>query len=151
MFVYICSSFPPLAPDTKSQRGTLSPCKNDITTIPAENDALETAIIHVKTTHYEEKIILHQWRFLAFLGVSLFEKLIGKSWGEVNLLFNVIINDISVIYVTAHRCAGGLLESRVVLIIKQPYDVQALAYLLSREIKHHSVANMEYYYSGTES
>ena len=28
--------------------------------------------------------------------------------GEVNWLFNVTINDISVIYVTAHRCAGGL-------------------------------------------
>ena len=27
---------------------------------------------------------------------------------EVNLLFNVTINDISVIYATAHRCAGGL-------------------------------------------
>ena len=27
---------------------------------------------------------------------------------EVKLLFNVTINDISVIYVTAHRCAGGL-------------------------------------------
>ena len=27
---------------------------------------------------------------------------------ELNLLFNVTINDISVIYVTAHRCAGGL-------------------------------------------
>ena len=27
--------------------------------------------------------------------------------GEVNLLFNFTINDISVIYVTAHRCAGG--------------------------------------------
>ena len=25
-----------------------------------------------------------------------------------NCLFNVTINDISVIYVTAHRCAGGL-------------------------------------------
>ena len=31
-----------------------------------------------------------------------------KNWGEVNWLFNVTINDISVIYVTAHRCAGGL-------------------------------------------
>ena len=30
------------------------------------------------------------------------------KWGEVNLLFNVTIYDISVIYVTAHRCAGGL-------------------------------------------
>ena len=30
------------------------------------------------------------------------------KWGEVILLFNVIINDISVIHVTAHRCAGGL-------------------------------------------
>ena len=29
-------------------------------------------------------------------------------WGEVTWLFNVTINDISVIYVTAHRCAGGL-------------------------------------------
>ena len=28
--------------------------------------------------------------------------------GKVNWLFNVTINDISVIYVTAHRCAGGL-------------------------------------------
>ena len=27
---------------------------------------------------------------------------------EVNWLFNVTINDISVIHVTAHRCAGGL-------------------------------------------
>ena len=26
----------------------------------------------------------------------------------MNLLFNVTINDISVIYVTAHRCAGGM-------------------------------------------
>ena len=30
------------------------------------------------------------------------------NWGEVNWLFNVTINDISVIYVTANRCAGGL-------------------------------------------
>ena len=29
-------------------------------------------------------------------------------WGEVNWLFNATINDISVIYVTAHRWAGGL-------------------------------------------
>ena len=28
--------------------------------------------------------------------------------GEMNWLFNVTINDISVIYVTAHRCTGGL-------------------------------------------
>ena len=27
---------------------------------------------------------------------------------DVNWLFNVTINDISVIYVMAHRCAGGL-------------------------------------------
>ena len=27
---------------------------------------------------------------------------------KVNWLFNVTINDISVIYVAAHRCAGGL-------------------------------------------
>ena len=32
----------------------------------------------------------------------------GYNGGEVNMLFNVTINDISVIYVTAHRCAGGL-------------------------------------------
>ena len=30
------------------------------------------------------------------------------DWVELNWLFNVTINDISVIYVTAHRCAGGL-------------------------------------------
>ena len=28
------------------------------------------------------------------------------NWVELNWLFNVTINDISVIYVTAHRCAG---------------------------------------------
>ena len=33
---------------------------------------------------------------------------IQNAGSEVNLLFNVTINDISVIYVTAHRCAGGL-------------------------------------------
>ena len=31
-----------------------------------------------------------------------------KNIVELNWLFNVAINDISVIYVTAHRCAGGL-------------------------------------------
>ena len=31
-----------------------------------------------------------------------------KGWVELNWLFYVTINDISVIYVTAHRCAGGL-------------------------------------------
>ena len=30
------------------------------------------------------------------------------SWVELNWLFNVTINYISVIYVTAHRYAGGL-------------------------------------------
>ena len=33
---------------------------------------------------------------------------IAVMGGEVNWLFNVTINDISVIYVTAHRCAGRL-------------------------------------------
>ena len=32
----------------------------------------------------------------------------GESWVELKWLFNVTINDISVIYVTAHGCAGGL-------------------------------------------
>ena len=36
-----------------------------------------------------------------FYGSVTFEEL-------VNWLFNVTINDISVIYVTVHRCAGGL-------------------------------------------
>ena len=31
-----------------------------------------------------------------------------RFWIGLNWLFNVTINDISVIYVTAHRCAGGL-------------------------------------------
>ena len=30
------------------------------------------------------------------------------KWCEVNFFFNVTVNNISVIYVTAHRCAGGL-------------------------------------------
>ena len=32
----------------------------------------------------------------------------GAASVELKWLFNVTINDISVIYVTAHRCAGGL-------------------------------------------
>ena len=35
--------------------------------------------------------------------VKVFRRTVELSW-----LFNVTINDISVIYVTAHRCAGGL-------------------------------------------
>ena len=31
----------------------------------------------------------------------------ANVWVELNWLFNVTINDISVIYVTEHRCAGG--------------------------------------------
>ena len=42
------------------------------------------------------------WLFL-----SLFLKFI-LTWIELNWLPNVTINDISVIYVTARRCAGGL-------------------------------------------
>ena len=33
---------------------------------------------------------------------------VQADWVELNWLFNVTINDISVIYVRAHRCAGGL-------------------------------------------
>ena len=36
-----------------------------------------------------------------------------KSKVRVNWLFNVTINDISVIYVTAHTCAGGLTYGRI--------------------------------------
>ena len=45
---------------------------------------------------------------LAVVGPDLAEAM--SDHGEVNLLFNVTINDISVIYmyVTAHRCVGGL-------------------------------------------
>ena len=43
-------------------------------------------------------LTINDFHLAALLGVS--------EW--VNWLFNVTINDISVIYVTAHRCAGGL-------------------------------------------
>ena len=42
-------------------------------------------------------------------GDDCWKKFNHKTRGvEWNWLFNVTINDISVIYVTAHRCAGGL-------------------------------------------
>ena len=48
----------------------------------------------------------------AFLNKQEVVSIFFWSWKsvrcEVNWLFNVTINDISVIYVTAHRCAGGL-------------------------------------------
>ena len=56
---------------------------------------------------------LHMWRHRCAGGpkwrswtYGLAPNAIDISW--VNWLFNVTINDISVIYVTAHRCAGGL-------------------------------------------
>ena len=39
---------------------------------------------------------------------SYLDLILSIGWSEVKWLFNVTINDISVIYVTAHRCAGGL-------------------------------------------
>ena len=54
------------------------------------------------------KFELDQIIFLDFTGIeSLKYKEIRVEF-ELNWLFNVTINDISVIYVTAHRCAGGL-------------------------------------------
>ena len=40
--------------------------------------------------------------------VSATRKVRNGCTVELNWLFNVTINDISVIYVTEHRCAGGL-------------------------------------------
>ena len=46
-----------------------------------------------------------------------FTSISPKHWiVELNCMFNVTINDISVIYVTAHRCAGGL---------KKKYDLRS--------------------------
>ena len=42
---------------------------------------------------------------MVLVHVHMHSGLNGVEW---NWLFNVTINDISVIYVTAHRCAGGL-------------------------------------------
>ena len=56
-------------------------------------------------SHFMQKIVTpgdKDWLFL-----SLFLKFI-LTWIELNWLPNVTINDISVIYVTARRCAGGL-------------------------------------------
>ena len=47
---------------------------------------------------------------------SSFDQGAGPARVELNCLFNVTINDISVIYVTAHRCAGGL---------KKKYDLRS--------------------------
>ena len=73
------------------------------------------------------RISWHRYRFLIYMTPIWFRKLFNtRDFGanfefekginmyphvlncDVNLLFNVTINDISVIYVTAHRCAGGL-------------------------------------------
>ena len=48
-------------------------------------------------------------QFLPILTLwKLYDNTVGFVFCEVNWLFNVTINDISVIHVTAHRCAGGL-------------------------------------------
>ena len=44
--------------------------------------------------------------------------LIELDWIGLNWLFNVTINDISVIYVTAHRCAGGLKKKLLIKVVK---------------------------------
>ena len=46
-------------------------------------------------------------RYVIFVGIKLFE-FVCVFVLMFYRLFNVTINDISVIYVTAHRCAGGL-------------------------------------------
>ena len=62
---------------------------------------------------------------------------VGLNW-----LFNVTINDISVIYVTAHRCAGGLKKKldlrsgseRNILVIEEsspfPNHIEYITYSL---------------------
>ena len=48
----------------------------------------------------------HSQKTFKYIRTDIYISLV--SWVELNWLFNVTINDISVIYVTAHRCAGGL-------------------------------------------
>ena len=54
--------------------------------------------------------------------------------GWVNWLFNVTINDISVIYVTAHRCAGGLNPTKI-----KPSTIFNFHIYSSQNVLHHSL------------
>ena len=56
-----------------------------------------------RRVRYLGREFAYTWLLPNCLNVSLFH-----TWVELKWLFNVTINDISVLYVTAHRCAGGL-------------------------------------------
>ena len=58
---------------------------------------------------YTKHAYFHVYRHRAILSVlPRLGPSMAQCWVELNWLFNVSINDISVIYVTAHRCAGRL-------------------------------------------
>ena len=55
---------------------------------------------------------IFHWKLLVYQFIhstaNISPLMICILWGEVSWLFNVIINNISVKYVTAHRCAGRM-------------------------------------------
>ena len=57
---------------------------------------------------YPQRVVKGDWRSCSYGRWEPDGRYNFFRWGVVNRLFNVSINDISVIYVTAHRCAGGL-------------------------------------------
>ena len=99
-------------------RGPVSPRK-----VPDNGDLIhkldDTRSAKLVITWYRGSFFLLEnitnvYRLVQYLNSIYLNK--NLSWVELNCLFNVTINDISVIYVTAHRCAGGL---------KKKYDLRS--------------------------
>ena len=63
--------------------------------------------LNIWDTYYFKNTYMVKWR-LKLSNEDIIARDEKNNIGKANWLFNVTINDISVIYVTAHRCAGGL-------------------------------------------
>ena len=66
-----------------------------------------TLPVHFAEVIYKTTLYTTLNTILFSAGHTIWQQQVQK-WGEVKWLFNVTINNISVIHVTAHRCAGGL-------------------------------------------
>ena len=87
-------------PDRRSNVFFSPPAHLCAVTYMTEISLIVTLNNQFTSPHYYHIRLLELFLFICVVCLLL--------WGEVNWLFNVTINDISVIYVTAHRCAGEL-------------------------------------------
>ena len=101
---------PPVGGKSLSSDGTLtSTLKNPMKRL-WDTEQTTSFLLHIYVLFPKRKHHINS-------ATNLFSCLVSR-WRrvELNWLFNVTINDISVIYVTAHRCAGGLKKKKLLCL-----------------------------------